>query len=60
MRFIIDAQLPIALSKYLEKKGFDVIHTVESSSPNQKSLPSLQKSAFAFRVNTNLIVFPHF
>ena len=27
MRFIIDAQLPFALSKYLEQKGFDVIHT---------------------------------
>jgi len=27
MKFIIDAQLPFALSKYLEKKGFDVIHT---------------------------------
>ena len=26
MRFIIDAQLPFALSKYLEQKGFDVIH----------------------------------
>ena len=29
MRFIIDAQLPLALSKYLENKGFDVIHTVD-------------------------------
>jgi len=27
MKFIIDAQLPFALSKYLEHKGFDVIHT---------------------------------
>jgi len=27
MKFIIDAQLPFALSKYLEQKGFDVIHT---------------------------------
>ena len=27
MRFIIDAQLPYALSKYLAQKGFDVIHT---------------------------------
>jgi predicted nuclease of predicted toxin-antitoxin system len=27
MRFIIDAQLPFALSKYLLDKGFDVIHT---------------------------------
>jgi len=29
MRFIIDAQLPLALSKYIENKGFDVIHTVD-------------------------------
>ncbi len=27
MKFIIDAQLPFALSKYLLNKGFDVIHT---------------------------------
>lgn len=27
MKFIIDAQLHFALSKYLESKGFDVIHT---------------------------------
>lgn len=27
MKFIIDAQLPFALTRYLEQKGFDVIHT---------------------------------
>jgi predicted nuclease of predicted toxin-antitoxin system len=27
MKFLIDAQLPFALSKYLLTKGFDVIHT---------------------------------
>jgi predicted nuclease of predicted toxin-antitoxin system len=27
MKFIIDAQLPLALSKYLKGRGFDVIHT---------------------------------
>lgn len=27
MKFIVDAQLPAALSKFLAKKGFDVIHT---------------------------------
>jgi predicted nuclease of predicted toxin-antitoxin system len=27
MKFIIDAQLPLALSKYLENRGFDVVHT---------------------------------
>jgi predicted nuclease of predicted toxin-antitoxin system len=27
MKFIIDAQLPVALSKFLLKKGFDVLHT---------------------------------
>jgi len=27
MKFIVDAQLPAALSKFLSKKGFDVIHT---------------------------------
>ena len=27
MKFIIDAQLPLALSKYLENIGFDVVHT---------------------------------
>ncbi len=27
MKFIIDAQLPFVLSKYLENIGFDVVHT---------------------------------
>ena len=27
MKFIVDAQLPFALSRFLLKKGFDVIHT---------------------------------
>lgn len=27
MRFIIDAQLPAVLAKFLAQKGFDVIHT---------------------------------
>ena len=27
MRFIIDAQLPAALAKFLTQKGYDVIHT---------------------------------
>ena len=27
MKFIIDAQLPFVLSKYLKGRGFDVIHT---------------------------------
>ena len=27
MKFIIDAQLPLALSKYLENRGFDVVPT---------------------------------
>ena len=27
MKFVIDAQLPFALSKFLKGRGFDVIHT---------------------------------
>ena len=27
MRFVIDAQLPAALAKFLTQKGFDVVHT---------------------------------
>lgn len=27
MRFVIDAQLPVALAKFLTQKGFDVVHT---------------------------------
>ena len=27
MKFIVDAQLPVALSKFLKNKGFDVLHT---------------------------------
>jgi predicted nuclease of predicted toxin-antitoxin system len=27
MKFIVDAQLPVALSKFLTNKGFDAVHT---------------------------------
>lgn len=27
MKFIVDAQLPVQLSKFLESKGFETIHT---------------------------------
>ena len=27
MKFIVDAQLPFVLTRFLIKKGFDVIHT---------------------------------
>ena len=35
MKFLIDAQLPIKLSDYLNKKGFDSIHTLELPKGNR-------------------------
>ncbi len=34
MKFIVDAQLPLTLSIYLKKKGFDVLHT--DNMPNKE------------------------
>ncbi len=34
MKFIVDSQLPFALAKYIQEKGFDVLHT--SALPNKE------------------------
>jgi Uncharacterized protein conserved in bacteria len=35
MNFLVDAQLPISLARFLRDKGFDVIHTSELPSGNE-------------------------
>lgn len=35
MKFLIDAQLPRKLSKYLQNKGFDCIHTLDLPKGNK-------------------------
>jgi predicted nuclease of predicted toxin-antitoxin system len=35
MKFIVDAQLPYNLSKFLIYKGFDSIHTLDIPNANQ-------------------------
>lgn len=34
MRFLVDAQLPVALAKFLSQRGFDAIHTQELEKGN--------------------------
>lgn len=34
MKFIVDAQLPLALAAFLRGRGFDVVHTSELSNGN--------------------------
>lgn len=35
MKFLVDAQLPKALARFLGKRGFDVIHTLELPNKNR-------------------------
>lgn len=35
MKFVVDAQLPIALAKFLRDNGFDAIHTKELPNGNE-------------------------
>jgi len=37
MKFLIDAQLPKSLSEFLNRKGFDSIHTIDLSEKNRTS-----------------------
>jgi len=53
MKFIIDAQLPFALSKYLEKKGFDVIHTDDL--PNKEYTTDNEIRAISVKENRIVI-----
>lgn len=39
MKFIVDAQLPIALSDFLNQKGFDSIHTLNMPEGNTGLTP---------------------
>ncbi|MBE9140640.1 DUF5615 family PIN-like protein [Nodosilinea sp. LEGE 07088] len=37
MKFIVDAQLPVCLARFLRSCGHDVVHTQELSSGNRTS-----------------------
>lgn len=43
MKFIIDAQLPRKLSKFLSEKGFDAIHTLDLPDKNETSDAEINK-----------------
>ena len=45
MKFIVDAQLPIKLSNFLTKRGFDSVHTLELPDKNRtKDRQIIQKA----------------
>ncbi len=35
MKFLVDAQLPMSLARFLRERGFDAIHTLELADKNQ-------------------------
>jgi len=37
MKFLVDAQLPKSLSEFLNRKGFDSIHTIDLTQKNRTS-----------------------
>lgn len=60
MKFIIDAQLPYSLSKYLLNKGFDVVHTddlpnKEFTSDNEIRQISLKENRIVITKNSDFL-----
>jgi predicted nuclease of predicted toxin-antitoxin system len=47
MRFIVDAQLPRRLARWLASHGHDVLHTLEL--PNANATPDAEISDLAYR-----------
>ena len=60
MKFIIDAQLPFILSRFLLKKGLDVIHTdnlplKERTSDNEIRLISLNENRIVITKDSDFL-----
>jgi predicted nuclease of predicted toxin-antitoxin system len=47
MKFLIDAQLPIRLARFLESAGYDVLHTLNL--PNKNNTPDTEINAVSIR-----------
>ncbi len=47
MKFIVDAQLPKLLARFLREKGFDVIHTSELPNGNDSSDVEINRISLA-------------
>lgn len=47
MKFIVDARLPFALSKFLHQHGFDSLHTIEL--PNKNATDDREVNALSVR-----------
>lgn len=47
MKFLVDAQLPVRLARFLESAGYDTIHTLDL--PNRNTTPDIEINAVSIR-----------
>lgn len=47
MKFLVDAQLPVRLARFLESVGYDTIHTLDL--PNRNITPDIEINAVSIR-----------
>ncbi|MEA5593887.1 DUF5615 family PIN-like protein [Rivularia sp. UHCC 0363] len=47
MKFIVDAQLPVRLARFIESTGYDAIHTKDL--PNKNATPDTEINAISMR-----------
>ncbi len=47
MKFIVDAQLPVRLARFLESAGYDTIHTKDL--PNKNATSDIENNAMSIR-----------
>jgi predicted nuclease of predicted toxin-antitoxin system len=53
MKFLVDAQLPVRLARFLEFTGYDTIHTLDL--PNRNTTPDTDINAVSIRDNRIVI-----
>lgn len=53
MKFLVDAQLPLVLSGFLERRGFDVIHT--DKLPNKERTSDIEIRELSLKENRIVI-----
>ncbi|MBD2726541.1 DUF5615 family PIN-like protein [Nostoc sp. FACHB-892] len=54
MKFIVDAQLPVRLARFLKTSGYDTIHTRDL--PNFQSVVELFKQHSYIEINQDTII----
>lgn len=55
MKFLVDAQLPKTLARFLSERGFDAIHTLDL--PNKNITDDLEINRISFAENRVVITF---